>query len=604
MINYLSRFFYILQGKKGALLFIAILVLIVSILEAVGIGLVGPFIALATDLGLIHKNSQFNWVYTQLGFRSEVQFVSLVGLGILGILYFKAFLGFQIQKYIFKFGFAQQADLRERLMSAYLRVPYIVHLSRNTAVPVQTILTETLTFANGILMPSLFCISNLAVVLALTLLLFKTDLIATALILIVLLLVSYFLYQFKDKLSRWGKETHESDVQMIRIINHGLGGFKETRVIGCEAYFENKLHEQAAKFKVAVSAYNAFSVLARYALEPILLTFLVGFTITYLFLNQNPEKLTATLGIFGLASVRLLPAASNLMQSFSGIKSASYVVDQLYLDLKELEKAEYKVDLNPSTNLRNGDLSSATSERKKAMTFTDKVSLDKVVYRYPNVSEPALRDISLVINKGESIGLIGRSGAGKTTLVDVLLGLLIPESGDIKVDGISVGNNLRPWQNLLGYIPQSIFLMDDTIECNIAFGVSEDQIDRQRLSDAIQAAQLAELIEELPDGIKTIVGERGVRLSGGQRQRVGIARALYHECEILILDEATSALDNETESLVTEAIKSLRGMKTMIIIAHRLSTIEHCDRIYMLEKGQVVKSGSYQEVVLGEQALH
>ncbi|HAA32614.1 MAG TPA: ABC transporter ATP-binding protein [Cyanobacteria bacterium UBA8553] len=596
MINYLSRFFYILKGKKGALLLLAILLLIVSILEALGIGLVGPFISLATNRELIYKNSQLNWIYTQLGFRSEVQFVSIVGLVILGILYFKAFLSFQVQKYIFKFGFAQQADLRSRLMSAYLRIPYIVHLSRNTAIPIKIIISETATFANGILMPVLFCASNFTVICALTLLLLNTDFIATAIILIVLLLVSSFLYQFKDKISRWGREAHEADVQMIRIINHGLGGFKETRVIGCESYFESKLDEQAEKFKSAVSAFNAFSVLARYTLEPILITFLVGFTLAYLLLNQNPEKLTATLGVFGLASVRLLPAASSLMQSFSGMKNSSYVVDQLYWDLKELEKNQDQNYLKTSKS-RSSDSSDSKYERNSAMTFTNQVSLAKVNYRYPNVSELALKDISLVIKKGESIGLIGKSGAGKTTLVDVILGLLVPDTGDIKVDGISVGTNLRPWQNLLGYIPQAIFLMDDTIESNIAFGVPENQIDRQRLNDAIQAAQLTDLLDQLPDGIKTVVGERGSRLSGGQRQRVGIARALYHECEILVLDEATSALDNETESLVTEAIKSLRGMKTMIIIAHRLSTIEHCDRIYMLEKGKIVKSGSYQEVV-------
>lgn len=199
--------------------------------------------------------------------------------------------------------------------------------------------------------------------------------------------------------------------------------------------------------------------------------------------------------------------------------------------------------------------------------------------------------------------MIGQSGAGKTTLVDVILGLLTPQQGDIKVDGISIYGNLRSWQNLIGYIPQSIFLIDDTIEKNIAFGVPENEIDQQRLDKAIQAAQLSEVIENLPNGLKTRVGERGVMLSGGQRQRVGIARALYHEREILVLDEATSALDNETEQLVTEAIKSLSGVKTTIIIAHRLTTVEHCDRIYMLEKGRIVKSGSYQEVVLKEQAI-
>ena len=235
--------------------------------------------------------------------------------------------------------------------------------------------------------------------------------------------------------------------------------------------------------------------------------------------------------------------------------------------------------------------------------FRDKIELQQISYQYPQAEENALDCLDLKINKGESIALIGKSGAGKTTLVDVILGLLIPQHGDIKVDNQSIYSDISVWQNLIGYIPQSIFLLDDSIEKNIAFGTPEHLIDRPKLQQAIKAAQLEELIERLPQGTKTIVGERGVLLSGGQRQRIGIARALYHEREILVLDEATAALDNETESLVTEAIKSLANSKTMIIIAHRLTTVEHCDRIYELERGRIVRSGSYQEVVLRETAI-
>ena len=232
------------------------------------------------------------------------------------------------------------------------------------------------------------------------------------------------------------------------------------------------------------------------------------------------------------------------------------------------------------------------------ISFEKKIVLDKIVFQYPNTTHRALDQISLTIHKGQSIGIIGKSGSGKTTLVDVILGLFKPQSGEIKVDGISVYSDLREWQNLLGYVPQSIFLIDDTLEHNIAFGVPDHLIDRDRLKNALLLAQLNEVVEQLPNGIETIVGERGVLLSGGQRQRVGIARVLYHEREILVFDEATAALDNETEHLVTEATKTLSGSKTIIIIAHRLSTIEHCDRIYQIEQGKVIKSGSYQEVVL------
>jgi ATP-binding cassette, subfamily B, bacterial PglK len=233
------------------------------------------------------------------------------------------------------------------------------------------------------------------------------------------------------------------------------------------------------------------------------------------------------------------------------------------------------------------------------MSFDKQIVLDRLTFAYPTTARKALDDISLTIHKGQSIGIIGKSGSGKTTLVDVILGLFEPQSGDIQVDGVSVYRDLRAWQNILGYVPQSIFLTDDTLERNIAFGVPDHLIDRDRLDKAIEMSQLQDVVAQLPDGLQTLVGERGVLLSGGQRQRVGIARVLYHQREILVFDEATAALDSETEHLVTEATKALSGSNTIIIIAHRLSTIEHCDCIYQIEQGKVVKSGSYQEVVLG-----
>jgi ATP-binding cassette, subfamily B, bacterial PglK len=238
---------------------------------------------------------------------------------------------------------------------------------------------------------------------------------------------------------------------------------------------------------------------------------------------------------------------------------------------------------------------------RRTLPFNREVVVDQAAYRYPTATEASLKGISLHLKKGQSIGLIGRSGAGKTTLVDVLLGLLTPETGDIRVDGQSIYGDIRAWQNMIGYVPQNIFLTDDTLERNIALGVPDHLIDYERLEQAVQAAQLGDMVAMLPDGLRTVLGERGTRLSGGQRQRVGIARVLYHDREILVLDEATAALDNETELLISDAVKALGGTKTLIIIAHRLSTIEHCDCIYMLERGQVVKSGTYEEVVLGIQ---
>ena len=583
MTKYLKKFLYIIDDKRSQLLFLICLFLLTSILEAFGIGLIGPFIALATNLNLVHQNSKAEWLYTQFNFTSEVDFVVALGLGVVILLWLKSIIGFSVQKYIFGFGFGCQADLRTRLMRAYLKVPYTFHLSRNTASLIQNILNETLVFANGVLMPTLFGGANLTIVVALLILLFITDAVVTGSVFAVLLVVFAFIYQFRRRVAAWGKQASAANKKMVQIINHGMGGFKETRVIGCEGYFEQQLEEQAQRYKQVVEKFQAFSLLPRYTLEPVLISFIIGFTIISLLAQKNINSLTATLGVFALASVRLLPAASNLMQSYGGIKRSSYVVDLLYKDLKELE--EFDRQKQNSVNIPE-------------LNFDRQLSIENLNYIYPNAETTALNDISISIAKGQSIGLIGKSGAGKTTIVDIILGLLPIENGDIKVDGVSVKDDLASWQRKVGYIPQSIFLIDDTLERNIAFGVPDDRIDRHRLEQAIEAAQLTEVIERLPQGLKTVVGERGVLLSGGQRQRVGIARALYHEREVLVLDEATAALDNETEHLVSKAIESLSGKKTIIIIAHRLTTVEHCDRIYLMENGRVVKSGSYAEVVL------
>ncbi|KAM3114391.1 ABC transporter ATP-binding protein [Phormidesmis sp. 146-33] len=561
-----------------------------SLLETLGIGLVGPFISIATNLKFIEQNERLSWLYQRFGFTpgQEFNFLIAVGLVVVGIFYLKSFLSFYIQRYIFEFGFKQRGELCTRLLHAYSAAPYTYHLTRNSSTLMQNMLNETELFSYKVVMPMLFAISNSVVTLAIIFLLVSTNSMAMFIIIGIVLLASGLFYQFRHKLVFWGKERSESHEEMMRIINHSLGGLKEVRVIGCEGYFEEQASVQMDRFAVSSAAHMSFTNLPRYAIEAFLITFLVGFTAIFLVFNPaNSQSLSSVLGIFAMASIRLLPAVGNVVNSLNDVRYASYSMDKLYFDLQSLEKQSPKLP---------------ERSEEQAMPFSEQLVLDQITYRYPNVEEEALDRISLTLKKGESIGLIGRSGAGKTTLVDVILGLLTPESGDIKVDGVSVYNNLRAWQNLIGYVPQSIFLIDDTLERNIAFGVPDHLINQEKLIQAIQVAQLTELVEQLPEGIGTVIGERGVRLSGGQRQRIGIARALYHDRQLLILDEATAALDNETESLVSEAVKSLGGSKTIILIAHRLTTLEHCDRIYQVEKGRITKSGSYQEVVLSKQA--
>lgn len=593
MTSFLFKFFYILQGKKKILIFMIFLFLFVSIVETLGTAMVGPFISLAVDPKSIQTNSFLHKIYTSLPFHSEHQFLLALGIFVISIFYLKAFLSFSAQTYIFKFGFGQQGELRHRLMRLYLAAPYTFHLGRNSATIIQNILNETHTFANDIMIPLLTSVSNSVIIIALVILLVHTYALATIIIALILLLSIGLFQLLKNRLARWGEEGHDAYIEMIRLVNHGLGGLKETRVIGCESYFSEQLDKQAKKFSHGASLATSFSSLPRYVIEAFLITFLILFTFLFISINQNsqnPQNLSSVLGIFALASIRLLPAASSLLSSMNNIRYKSYSLDKLYLDFKELE----------ILHLSKGAVPSQERDNIKPNIKFSQVVLENIVYSYPSSSQKSLSGISMEIKRGQSIGLIGKSGAGKTTLVDVILGLLIPQDGDILVDKISIYKNLRNWQDMIGYVPQSIFLIDDTLERNIAFGVSDNRIDHKQLHQAIQAAQLTELVEQLSDGLQTMVGERGVLLSGGQRQRVGIARALYHEREILVFDEATAALDNETEALVTESIRALSGIKTSIIIAHRLSTIEHCDRIYQIEKGQITKSGNYQDVILNK----
>jgi ATP-binding cassette, subfamily B, bacterial PglK len=601
MFRYLSKILYILPGKKISLILLLLSFILVSVLEVFGIGLIGPFIALASNPNIIHKIYWLEQIYLYSRLESGTQFIPLIGLFIVVIFCFKSLLSWKAQTYIFTFSYKRQGLLMKKLMHEYLEAPYTFHLSKNSAHFIQSVVSDTQTFANSCITTLLTAIANGFVIFSLSVLLCVTNLSFMIVIFALIIPLFFFFNHFKDKLIYWGREAGQANEAIVRTINHGLGGIKETQLLGCGLYFEKQISEQARRYADASSAFYAFQLSPRLIIETLLVTSIVGFISTLLIFNQSTQNLTSVLGIFALSSIRLIPALSNFMSGISALRNSTYVVDKLYSDLKELEESATDKVLGVLSNLSLDKQSSYKDIQ--AVTFKDKIVLDAVIYRYPNASENALNGVSLTIQKSQSIALIGKSGAGKTTLADVILGLLIPNGGDIKVDGKSIYNDLRSWKNMIGYIPQSIFLIDDTIEKNIAFGVPEYLINQQKLSRAIQTAQLEELVERLPNGIQTMVGDRGVLLSGGQRQRIGIARALYYEREILVLDEATSALDNETESLVTEAIKALSGIKTLIIIAHRLSTIEHCDCIYKMEKGHIVQSGNYQEVVLKKETF-
>ncbi|MBD2445794.1 ABC transporter ATP-binding protein [Nostoc sp. FACHB-152] len=604
MTKFISKFLYLTKGSYRRLVAMICLFLFISALEVFGTGMVGPFIVTATNPDSVLNNYWLNLVYEHLGFSDKYKFLVFIGFVVTLIFYIKTFCAFSAQKEVFNFGYRLKGKLSYNLLKAYLEAPYSFHLRANSSTLIQNITTTTDNFCIGVVMAILTSVSNTIVILALLLLLVKTSTIALIFIGVLFLIIAGLLRLIKDRLARWGIQGWDASAEMIRILNHGLGGFKETRVIGCEGYFINQMDAQVRKYATNKVLADSYGNLPRFVIEAFMISFLIGFTLLFIEFNRGEEKnLTVVLGIFSLASIRLLPAVSNLLGNVSTVRANAFAIDKLFFDFKEIEDFKKIESREFYSSEHDSEKSSSLLKSRvdaEIISFKKEIYVDNVTFQYPQMSRKALDKISFSIQKGQSIGLIGKSGAGKTTLVDILLGLFIPQTGDIKVDGISIYSNIRAWQNMIGYVPQSIFLTDDTLEKNIAFGVPEDLIDQDRLKHSIEVAQLSEVVSQLSDGVKTVLGERGVLLSGGQRQRVGIARAIYHEREILVFDEATAALDNETEQLITEATKALARSKTIIIIAHRLSTIEHCDQIYQLEQGQILKSGSYREVILGQ----
>ncbi len=606
MFQYLSKILYILSGSRLQLGLLVASFVFSSVLEALGVGLIAPFLAVAADPS-IARNSFLSGLLESLNLQTDSEIVT--GLAVILIVLFclKTVVYFLCKLYILKYSYWQKNQLESRLMRTYLRIPYIFHLNKNSAVLIKNIAIESHQFTTNSLIPLLEIIANVIVMGVLLALLAYSEISLLIVALVIILPTIVVFARLSKRVKVWGEVMSTSNHNMIAAVNHGLGGLKETKVIGCESHFEDELDVYSKQYAKAAVWADGFRVLPRVSIEAILVIFLLVFIVfSQLVSGRSLSELTAVMGMFAVASIRLVPAVSQILCALGQIRFSLFALDMLCMDLKEIEKYEAKSAIAPAssdatvTALNTRHAESQTLQDSQPMPFKYDVALEGITYRYPAAEKPAIADFSLTLRKGESIALVGKSGSGKTTLVDIVLGLLQPEQGDIKVDGQSIYQDIRGWQNLLGYIPQSIFLTDSTIEQNIAYGVPPEEIDAERLQAAITAAQLEDLIDKMPDGVKTEVGERGVRVSGGQRQRIGIARALYHNREILVLDEATSALDTETEQLVSQAINSLAGSRTLIIIAHRFSTIEKCDRVYELSGGQLKQSGTYREVILAK----
>ena len=566
------------SGRRGSLFLLLALMFIGMLLETASIGLFIPALALMTEPDIGAKYPMVNPLLDWLG-NPDTTILVTWGLMLLIVVYvFKnLFLGF-LAWWQARFVFDVQAALSQKLFDGYLRQPYAFHLQRNSAELIRNVTGEVLQFTVRTLLPLMTLVTEGLVLIGIScLLLFVEPLGAVVIILALGVSGCAFYLAFKSRLVVWGEARQYHDGQRIKHLQQGLGGAKDVILMGREEGFL-KSYDTHNK---GVTRYSRLEHVLQYVprlfLETLAVAGLAILILTMLAQGRTIESLIPTVGLFGAAAFRLMPVANRVLGSMQRLRFSLPVVNVLHSELA-------------------GVRTPAAAAAAVSSPFVSDLTLKNVGYAYPDSSRTTLHDVNLTIKKGSSVGFVGESGAGKSTLIDTILGLLTPSEGVVLLDGVDIQENLRGWQKQIGYVSQSIFLTDDTLRRNIAFGLADDEIDEKAIDSAIAAAQLQQHVDSLPDGKDTIFGERGIRLSGGQIQRIGIARALYHDPQVLVLDEATSALDTATERSVLEAIEALHGAKTIIIVTHRLSTVERCDELFRLEHGRIGSRGNFADV--------
>jgi ATP-binding cassette, subfamily B, bacterial PglK len=558
-----------------------------ALLQVAGVVSVMPFIALVADPSIAQQNPWLAPVYERFGFEGPHQFLVALGVGVIVLLVVtNAFSAFG-RWVTLRFVWDTHHLLSHRLLSAYLNEPYDFFLTRNTSELSKSLLSEVREVIDGIVLPWLDVISKgLLTVCLLGLLMFVDPLLA---------LVAggtlggayagiYLLVRNKQQLL--GERRHVAFGDRFWIAGEAFGGIKDVKVMGSERYFLSRFEETSVRYSRATTSSTVIEELPRYALETLAFC---GIIVTIIYLLETRDSLGSVLpliALYAMAGYRLLPALQAIFASLSGIRFHTPALITLHRDLFHGSRT--------AEMHRSGAAGAARGLRP----LRREIRMCDVEFRYPGAAQPSLRRVNLVIPRDSSIGLIGPTGSGKTTLVDLLLGLFSPTAGTILIDGVPLTeDDMAAWRRNVGYVSQSVFLSDSSISQNIAFGIPEAEIDRTAVERAARSARLHELVERLPDGYDTVVGERGVRFSGGERQRVAIARALYRDPDVLVMDEATSALDSVTEEAVMQAVRDLSGHKTLILIAHRLTTVRDCDTIYLLEEGSVSAQGTFSELV-------
>ena len=585
MRTILRKLSYLLtrREKRNAAILFA-LMWIGALLDVVGVGAIPAFVGVISMPDRLLEYAPVRAVYDGLGLTSPDQMVVWAALALIVVFVVKngylTFLAYVQARY----NSGRRVTISNRLFRAYLRSPYTFHLQRNTAELLRNTNSESGSVVGGVISPLMGLAQETLTLVFVFVLLIVAEPVVSLLVFGVLGSITVVFYRAtRAKIGEYAQESQRHRKLSVQAVNQGLGGFKDARVLGREKFFLSSYNE-STWFQAEADRYKAVvSALPRLFLETVAVAGMLGASAVLVAQDRPLETVVPTLALLGVAVVRLMPSFTRIAGSINSLKWGEKALDAVHDDLAALDAQERETR--------------ARRQSTGPVAFEREIRFDALSYQYPGQEGYALRDVTLAIPKGASVGFVGPSGAGKTTVVDVLLGLLEPTDGRVLVDGEDVLGRLAGWQRKIGYIPQSIYLTDDTVRNNVAFGMDDAEIDDGQVWAALEAAQLRETVEALPDGLDTMVGERGVRLSGGQRQRIGIARALYHRPEVLVMDEATSALDNQTERQFVEALERLQGEHTMIVIAHRLSTVRNCDTLFMLREGRLVAEGSYDRLM-------
>jgi ABC-type multidrug transport system fused ATPase/permease subunit len=564
----------VLQPKeRRSLSGVFLLILVGTILETLSVGLMIPVLSvIASD----ERRISLFFLTIEPSFN-KTQLIQLAVGSMLAVYVVKnVFLA--VSTWIQR-GFLTRVTSRiaARMLEVYIRQPYAFHLRKNSSSLIRNTQDAQLIVAGGI-EPMLTILTEGLVAVALFSVLVAIEPLGTICVIGVLLVATFVFQRFFDqKLQRWGALRQIQKGAIIQTIQQGLGAVKDLQVLGREDWFVDEHSERQSIDANLLRRINTVQAIPRLWLEVMAIAGLVGLVVIMLATGKDVDKIIPTVGLFAATSFKVLPSINKLVNSRQTLKVSRSTIETIHHDL------DLPVEMNQSNVNSSFQFKS--------------VAVENLDFKYEQSESLVLSNISLKIMSGEAVGFVGQSGSGKSTLIDIMLGLLEPHSGSVLINGQTIEDVKQSWQKAIGYIPQTIFLMDDSLRRNIAIGIADKEIDEVAITEALKSAQLEDFVASLPEGIDTVVGERGVRLSGGQRQRIGIARALYHRPSVLVLDEATSSLDTETEHGVMQAVQALQGDKTVIIVAHRLSTVEYCDRLYRLDAGRIVDEGTFDEVM-------